>query len=108
MKKKPLEIVLIVLGSVLLAVALRGQHWIHGALLTLVLLMFLSPGFQKAWGGFMSRLVLTVLYAAMLPFGLAYRLFNDPLQLKGRGRGASHWIARGAEDESLPAGAKQR
>lgn len=107
MKKKPLEVFLIVLCAMLLAIALRGQHWFRAALLTLVLLMLASPQFQKVWGGFMSRLILTVLYAAMLPFGFVYRLFNDPLQLKGGGRGDSHWIARSPEDETLAGSAKQ-
>ena len=107
MKKKPLEIVLIVLCAVLLVIAMRGQHWFRAAIMTLVLLMLISPAFQKTWGGFMSRLILTVLYAALLPFGLVYGLFNDPLRLQGGGRRDSHWISRPAEDESLHEAAKQ-
>ncbi len=46
-------------------------------------------------GNFQARVVLTIIYAiAVLPFGLAVRLFSDPLRIKNR---PTKWIEHPAE-----------
>ena len=51
-------------------------------------------------GTFQSRVLLTVFYFVILaPFGLAVRLFSDPLLLKHQHR--SHWLRR---DSRMAAG----
>jgi hypothetical protein len=46
-------------------------------------------------GNFQARVILTIIYAiAVLPFGLAVRLFSDPLRIKKR---PTKWIETPAE-----------
>ena len=55
--------------------------------------------FWKAWkrlahriGNFQARLLLTLLYLALVfPFGLAVRLFSDPLRIRQR---PARWLGR--------------
>jgi len=55
--------------------------------------------FWKAWkrlahriGNFQARLLLTLLYLALVfPFGLAVRLFSDPLRIRQR---PARWLDR--------------
>lgn len=54
----------------------------------------------QAIGDFVARVVLTLFYFTIfVPFGLASRLFSDPLQLKG-GKPAA-WLERTTADVKL-------
>ena len=47
--------------------------------------------FAEHFGNFMSGIILTILYfTVMLPYGLALRLFMDPLAIKSKTQG-SNW-----------------
>ncbi len=46
----------------------------------------------RAIGNFQARVLLTIFYAVFVfPFGVAVRLFSDPLRIKRR---PTHWIER--------------
>ena len=50
-------------------------------------------------GNFQARVLLTILYAvAIFPFGMAVRLFADPLRIKRR---PSRWLERPLEANDL-------
>ncbi len=56
-------------------------------------------------GNFQARVILTVLYAiVVLPFGLAVRLFSDPLRIKHR---PTRWLDHPAETHDLSWAQKQ-
>lgn len=56
-------------------------------------------------GDFQARVLLTLLYAIpVLPFGLAVRLFSDPLKLKHR---PATWMEHPAEVHNLDWARKQ-
>jgi len=62
--------------------------------------------FSERFGSMLSRLLLTVLYFALLgPFALFYRLFSDPLHIRRPASG--NWSRWEATNESLPAARKQ-
>jgi hypothetical protein len=61
--------------------------------------------FTERFGSMLSRLLLTVLYFALLgPFALLYRLFADPLHRRPR---ASNWVEWKSGNETLRAARKQ-
>jgi hypothetical protein len=71
--------------------------------------------FKKLWqgwkrvarriGDFQARVLLTIIYAIfVLPFGLAVRLFADPLRVKSPPRG---WLERSDEPASMDWAHKQ-
>jgi len=68
--------------------------------------------FWDAWkrvahkiGNFQARVILTVLYAVLiLPFGLAARLFSDPLKIKTL---PSNWTDREPETHDMSWAQKQ-
>jgi hypothetical protein len=63
--------------------------------------------FSRRMGSFQSRMLLSWLYFLLVaPFGLAVRLFADPLRIKKR-RAASHWVERPAVRPDLDAAGKQ-
>jgi len=50
-------------------------------------------------GNFQARVLLTVIYAVLiLPFGLAVRLFSDPLRIKRRPEG---WLDHGDDPSTM-------
>ena len=50
-------------------------------------------------GNFQARVILTIIYAIpVLPFGLAVRLFSDPLRIKHR---PDKWLEHPAEVHDL-------
>lgn len=50
--------------------------------------------FARDLGDYQSRLILTLFYFFILaPFGVAGRVFGDPLRLRGAER-HSHWLER--------------
>jgi hypothetical protein len=52
-----------------------------------------------AIGNFQARLLLTILYMVLvLPFGLAVRLFADPLRIR---KNPGHWLDRSQETQDL-------
>jgi hypothetical protein len=52
-----------------------------------------------AIGNFQARLLLTILYIILvLPFGLAVRLFADPLRIR---KGPREWLGRPTETMDL-------
>ena len=56
-------------------------------------------------GNFQARVILTALYSVLLlPFGLAARLFSDPLRIKSR---PSHWTERAPETHDMNWAQKQ-
>lgn len=56
-------------------------------------------------GNFQARVILTVLYAiVILPFGLAARLFSDPLKIKNR---PEKWTDRAPEAYDMSWARKQ-
>lgn len=71
-----------------------------GLVIFAVLSVFIGPGrvwslYKRAWqawkdlahkiGNFQARVILSIFYAVLvLPFGLAARLFSDPLRIKKR------------------------
>lgn len=62
--------------------------------------------FTERFGSMLSRLLLTVLYFALLgPFAVFYRLFSDPLHIRRRRNG--NWSEWRATNESLSAARKQ-
>ena len=62
--------------------------------------------FTERFGSMLSRLLLTLLYFALLgPFALFYRLFSDPLHIRRRQSG--NWSQWRATNESLAAARKQ-
>lgn len=61
--------------------------------------------FSERFGSMLSRVLLTVLYFALLgPFALLYRLFADPLRLR---RPASNWVDWRRENEDLRSARRQ-
>ena len=51
-------------------------------------------------GDFIGRLILMIFYfTILLPFGIAVRLFADPLNIKNPL--ADKWAARGSKDQDL-------
>jgi hypothetical protein len=60
----------------------------------------------KAWtriariiGNFQARVILTIIYATVvLPFGLAVRLFSDPLRIK---KPPENWIGHPEEAQDM-------
>jgi hypothetical protein len=51
-------------------------------------------------GNIQARVLLTIFYAlVMFPFGVAVRLFFDPLRMKQR---PTHWLNRPEEVRDLP------
>ncbi len=61
--------------------------------------------FSEQFGSMLSRVLLTVLYFALLgPFALFYRLFADPLHLKRR---PSNWSAWEHTNDTLAAARRQ-
>lgn len=61
--------------------------------------------FSRKVGDFQARVLLTVIYGTVvLPFGLAVRLFSDPLQTKHR---PSKWTEQAPEDHDLTWAQKQ-
>ena len=62
--------------------------------------------FSERFGSMLSRLLLTVLYFALLgPFALVYQLFADPLHLKRRPQG--NWSAWQSRNETLAQARRQ-
>jgi hypothetical protein len=62
--------------------------------------------FSERFGSMLSRVLLTVLYFALLgPFALVYRLFADPLRL--RRPNATNWVTWRRANETLPAARRQ-
>lgn len=50
--------------------------------------------FARSMGGFQSRLLMGLFYFFIVtPFGVALRIFGDPLHLR-RTKGSSNWIPR--------------
>jgi hypothetical protein len=61
--------------------------------------------FSERFGSMLSRVLLTVLYFALLgPFALVYRVFADPLRLR---RPASNWVEWRRENEDLRSARRQ-
>jgi hypothetical protein len=57
--------------------------------------------FVEAIGEFLGRTLLALLYFIILsPFGIAVRLFGDPLRLKGT-RQTTFWVVREAKEMNL-------
>lgn len=64
-------------------------------------------GFARKIGTFQSRVLLTLFYFLVVtPFGLAMRLFGDPLQRKHR-PAKSAWKPRATRDVDLTAARRQ-
>jgi hypothetical protein len=84
----------------IVALAWRAHSTKVMIIATLVYAMIVSPAFAKAWGNAVSRIVLTILYVLMLPFGMGVRLFSDPLKVK-KVPADSFWEDRDAADDSL-------
>ena len=62
--------------------------------------------FTERFGNLLSRVLLTVLYFAVLgPFALAYQLFADPLRLKRPSEG--NWTVWDHPNETLSAARRQ-
>lgn len=62
--------------------------------------------FTERFGGVMSRLLLSVLYYAVLgPFALGYQLVADPLHLRRRKQG--NWTAWGQRNSTLSEARRQ-
>ncbi|MFT5197948.1 MAG: hypothetical protein ACI87O_000593 [Planctomycetota bacterium] len=62
--------------------------------------------FSERFGNLMSRILLTVLYYAVLgPFALLYQRFADPLRLRRPDK--SNWTVWDRPDASLKAARKQ-
>ena len=57
-------------------------------------------GIAHAIANFQARLLLTIFYAVLvLPFGIASRLFSDPLRIKRR---PARWLDHPEETYDLP------
>ena len=57
-------------------------------------------GIAHAIANFQARLLLTIFYAVLvLPFGIASRLFSDPLRIKRR---PTRWLDHPEETYDLP------
>jgi hypothetical protein len=55
--------------------------------------------FSRKVGNFQARIILTVFYGILvLPFGLAARLFSDPLRIK---RLPTNWVDHPSESTDL-------
>ncbi|MCS6842711.1 MAG: hypothetical protein NZ528_00065 [Caldilineales bacterium] len=64
-------------------------------------------GFAQKIGTFQSRVLLTLFYFLVVtPFGLAVRLFSDPLDRKRR-PAQSAWKSRATRDVDLTAARRQ-
>ena len=62
--------------------------------------------FTERFGSMLSRVLLSVLYFALLgPFAIFYRLFADPLHIRRRPHG--NWTAWVSSNETLAAARKQ-
>ncbi len=62
--------------------------------------------FTERFGSMLSRVLLFVLYFALLgPFALFYRLLADPLHLRPRPQG--NWSAWRSLNDTLPAARRQ-
>ena len=55
-------------------------------------------------GNFQARVLLTVLYGVLFPYGLAIRLFSDPLRIKHR---PTEWLTHRAEAYDMQWARKQ-
>ncbi len=91
-----------------------------GLVIFLVLSVFKGPReawslFKRAWqawkdlahkiGNFQARVILSIFYAILvLPFGLAARLFSDPLRIKKR---PEQWLDHPSEAYDLEWARKQ-
>lgn len=57
-------------------------------------------GIAHAIANFQARVLLTIFYAVLvLPFGIASRLFSDPLRIKRR---PTRWLDHPEEPHDLP------
>lgn len=57
-------------------------------------------GIARAIANFQARVLLTIFYAVLvLPFGIASRLFSDPLRIKRR---PTRWLDHPEETYDLP------
>ncbi len=57
-------------------------------------------GIAHAIANFQARVLLTIFYAVLvLPFGIASRLFSDPLRIKRR---PTRWLDHPEEHHDLP------
>jgi len=57
-------------------------------------------GIAHAIANFQARVLLTIFYAVLvLPFGIASRLFSDPLRIKRR---PTRWLDHPEETHDLP------
>jgi len=55
-------------------------------------------------GNFQARVILTVFYALLAPFGLGTRIFSDPLRLK---RAPTKWLDHNEDARDMQAAMRQ-
>ena len=58
----------------------------------------------KKVGNFQARVLLTILYAALFPYGVAIRLLSDPLRVKRR---PTEWLSHRDEAYDMQWARKQ-
>lgn len=62
-------------------------------------------GIARKIGNFQARVLLTLFYAVLvLPFGVAVRLFADPLRIR---RPSNKWLDRNRDGMDMPAARRQ-
>ena len=76
-----------------------------------------AKGFKKLWlrwkafsqksGGFQTRIILSLFFfLAVAPFGLAVKIFRDPLRLREKNR-PTYWVAKKETTDNLEQSRKQ-
>jgi hypothetical protein len=60
--------------------------------------------FAHRIGNFQARVILTVFYALLAPFGLGTRMFSDPLRLK---RVPTQWLDHNEDARDMQAAMRQ-
>lgn len=85
----------------LAALSLAGLAMLRRARAARALLWERWKAAARAIGDFQARLLLTLFYFVIVtPFGLAVRLFSDPLRLR-RPQARSAWIARATQETNM-------
>jgi len=70
-------------------------------------LWFQWKAFSRRTGGFQSRLILSFFFfLAVAPFGLAVKIFRDPLRLR-KGHRETYWLAKKETADDLEQSRKQ-
>jgi hypothetical protein len=91
-------LVTLVVAALLWAAWTPAAHWVTSARYRALAALFLSVTFiWKVWpnlaheiGNFQARLLLTIIYGVFVfPFGMAVRLWADPLRIK---KSPTHWL----------------